>query len=66
MDTQSYEKFMNDVRVMREAQKAYFKARKDPNSNPQLIWSLLKDSREKEKIVDKYLEAENPDEPKLF
>ncbi|MCQ2166407.1 MAG: hypothetical protein MJY49_03110 [Bacteroidales bacterium] len=66
MDAQIINNFLEAVRAMREAQKAYFKARKDPNSTPQLIWSLLEDSRKKEEKVDKFLENENPNEPKLF
>lgn len=66
MDAQIINNFLDAVRAMRVAQKAYFKARKDPNSTPQLIWSLLEDSRKKEEKVDKFLENENPNEPKLF
>lgn len=60
------DKFTQDVKKMRDAQNAYFKARKDPNTPQQDIWSLLKESRKLEAIVDKQLEEEKPEEPQLF
>lgn len=60
------DKFTQDVKKMRDAQNAYFKARKDPNTPQQDIWSLLKESRKLEAIVDKQLEKEKPEEPQLF
>ena len=64
--TVDIQKFTTDVLAMRQAQKAYFKARKDPNTPPQEIWSLLDKSRKLEAIVDKQLEEGKPDEPSLF
>ena len=60
------DKFIQDVQKMRDAQNAYFKARKDPNTPPQDIWSLLKESRKLEAIVDKQLEEATSEEPSLF
>ena len=59
-------KFTEDVKKMRKAQDAYFKARKDPNAPAEEVWEKLRYSKKLEKIVDAQLEEDNPDEPKLF
>lgn len=60
------EKFTEDVKKMRAAQDAYFKARKDPNAPAEEVWEKLRYSKRLEKIVDNQLEEGKPEEPSLF
>ena len=55
------EKFVQDVSKMRDAQKAYFNARKNPMISKDELHSILIESKRLEKIVDEQLKEQEPD-----
>lgn len=57
------EKFVQDVSKMRDAQKVYFNAKRNPQFSKEEVQSCLIESKRLEKIVDEQLKER---EPNLF
>ena len=60
MIPENVEQFASDVKVMRDAQNAYFAAKRNPRFTPEQVHDLLTESKRLEKIVDAYYKEKLP------